>query len=142
MGACTSLPLSQQQLSVEPATNIGNDYELVVRCCKELDTALLALQHHPPSSTHPGLHELISGAALPPPLEKRLRFLATVRNRLIHEPDCERLDAREAFAKAFVLARGELAALKAEHARGRGGEQSAGMSRAAAVAAGGSCVVQ
>jgi len=99
--------------------SIENDYELVIRCCKVLDVALAALATRPAALEHghAGLHELISAAALPRDLEKRVRYLATVRNALVHDHAVGALDDRRGFVDAFVRAR---AGLDAERAA-RGG---------------------
>ena len=112
MGICLSKPAGVAQI-----TDVKNDYELVIRICKELDLALLALQTHAVHTVNPGLHELISGAALPHQLEKQARYLATVRNRLIHDANSTALDDRAGFCEAYAHVRGGLAALMAERGR-------------------------
>ena len=62
-----------------------------------------------------GLHELIDAAkarnALPTPLVKKLRFIATVRNKIVHDVDYTRIDDRAGFVEACDAAERELDAL-------------------------------
>ena len=121
MGVCSSAPLPGDALEATP-----NDYELVIRVAKYLDVALsrhalLASSHVHEAKDHqsPGLHERITAAHLPHELEKRLRFLATVRNALVHDPLTTKLADRPAFVAAFVTARASLRAREgADAARG------------------------
>lgn len=59
-----------------------------------------------------GLHELIDAAkaknALPLPLAKKLRFIATVRNKIVHDHDYTRIDDRRGFVTACDQAEREL----------------------------------
>jgi hypothetical protein len=103
MGICLSFPFFQNQspTSIESYTN---DYELVIRACKEIDILLLTLSrqaHHKIEHHNPGLHELITAAEVDSPLEKTLRYLATVRNSLVHDHDVVHLKDREGFINAF-----------------------------------------
>ena len=59
---------------------------------------------------NPGLHERISAAELPPVLEKQLRYLATVRNSLVHDIRITKLDDRDGFVNAFLSCRSQLSA--------------------------------
>lgn len=51
-----------------------------------------------------GLHGLIDAAkaknGLPTPLVKKLRFIATVRNKIVHDPACRKIDDRRGFIEA------------------------------------------
>ena len=51
-----------------------------------------------------GLHELIDAAkaknGLPTPLVKKLRFIATIRNRIVHDHDYTKIDDRRGFIEA------------------------------------------
>jgi NAD(P)-dependent dehydrogenase (short-subunit alcohol dehydrogenase family) len=60
-----------------------------------------------------GLHEKISSVQnrLPPALVKRMRFLATIRNRLVHERGFTEIPDRAGFLEAFDAAVVELNAL-------------------------------
>ena len=88
---------------------VPNDFELVCRVAKELTQRLHALGAH---STTNSLHELITAAALSDTLTRELRFLATLRNKLVHEQEFNRLgdDDRAAFCRAFTHAQQLLAA--------------------------------
>ena len=62
----------------------SNDYELVIKTSKELEY-FLELKF---KANGKGLHEKINSLpqdSLPMPLIKKMRYLATIRNKLIHE---------------------------------------------------------
>jgi hypothetical protein len=106
MGICLSFFQKQSSSSIEESYT--NDYELVIRACKEIDILLLTLSrqaHHKIEHHNPGLHELITAAELDSPLEKTLRYLATVRNSLVHDHDVVHLKDREGFINAFKRAK-------------------------------------
>jgi hypothetical protein len=77
----------------------SNDYELVIKSSKELEYILdTNFEAH-----GKGLHEKISTArGLPNQLVKDMRFLATVRNKLIHERGFDKIEDRAGFIKAFT----------------------------------------
>ena len=82
-----------------------NDFELVVRASKELET-LLANAF---GATGQGLHEKISSSAgLPVDLAKRMRYVATLRNRLVHDLSYNALDDRASFVAAYTDSRARL----------------------------------
>jgi hypothetical protein len=86
-----------------------NDTELAVKRAKRLEKMLrqgLGAQGR-------GLHELVSSVAreLPDPLERRLRFIATIRNKIVHEEDYQRIDDRRGFIDACDQAEAELKSL-------------------------------
>src|SRR5207244_5940765 len=60
-----------------------------------------------------GLHEKITSvqAKLPPPLVKRLRLVATVRNKIVHEAGYQQIDNRHRFIQACDEAEQSLRAL-------------------------------
>lgn len=115
MGASVSAPRVARQGAPLVLEHIANDYELCVRACKDLDVRLLALAVARGAQLHanPGLHELISAAELPPNLEKGLRYLATVRNDLVHNHSTESLSDRSAFISAFKRQQAALEELQA-----------------------------
>ena len=86
-----------------------NDFELVIRATKELEY-LLETHFLPPLSTSQdktiGLHDKISmarlpdGQPLPPAVVKKMRYLVTLRNKLVH--DCNAIPDRPAFVRQFV----------------------------------------
>jgi len=83
-----------------------SDIELTIKRCKRLESMLT--KHF--SATGRGLHEKISSVEndLPRPLVRRLRFVATVRNKLVHESDVDSLDNREDYVQACNSAEEEL----------------------------------
>ena len=83
-----------------------SDIELAVKRCKRLETLL----EHDFAAAGRGLHEKISSieGELPEPLVKRLRFIATVRNQLVHEADQNNFENRADYVRACDLAEKEL----------------------------------
>ena len=59
-----------------------------------------------------GLHEKVSSveARLRPALVRKLRFAATVRNKIVHEADYQSMDDRAGFVRACDEAEAELRA--------------------------------
>ena len=53
------------------------------------------------------------------PLVRKIRFLASVRNKLIHDPTYNRIDDRKRFLNAFQTSKSELKAIL--RARGSNG---------------------
>jgi hypothetical protein len=87
-----------------PETFPTNDFELVIRLSKELEFILEVYF----SSYGKGLHEKISnGKNIPEKLQKKMRYVATIRNKLIHDRDFNKID-RDAFIKVFKEAKNEL----------------------------------
>jgi len=83
----------------------GNDYELVIKSSKELEYIL----EEGFEASGKGLHEKISSASgLTPQLIKDMRYLATIRNKLIHERGFDRIPDRSAFITTFERSAGEL----------------------------------
>lgn len=72
-----------------------NDYQLVIEVSKEFEF-LLEKEF---GAEGKGLHEKISGASpeLPPPTIKSLRYIASVRNSLVHDRDVKALKDRALF---------------------------------------------
>lgn len=83
-----------------------NDYELVIKSSKELEYFLETEFH----ANGKGLHEKITSvqSELPAPLCKRMRFLATIRNKLIHERGFDAIPDRSAFIENFESSKKEL----------------------------------
>jgi hypothetical protein len=90
----------------------SNDFELVIKTSKEIEYILEAEF----KATGKGLHEKVSSVSsqLPPKLCKRLRFLATIRNRLIHERGFDAIPDRANFIAAFEESKTEIAAVLQE----------------------------
>jgi len=76
-----------------------NDYELVIKSAKELEFLL-----EDSFGAHgKGLHEKISSASgLSSQLVRDMRFLATIRNKLIHERGFDHIPDRAAFIEVFT----------------------------------------
>lgn len=88
-----------------------SDIELAVTRTKALE----ALLEQGLGATGKGLHEKVSSveARLPQPLVRKLRFVATVRNKIVHESGYTRIDDRPGFVRACDEAEAELRALSA-----------------------------
>jgi hypothetical protein len=88
-----------------------NDIELAVTRTKELEALLEAGL----GATGRGLHEKVTSVEdrLPAPLVRKLRFVATVRNKLVHDAGYRQIDDRDGFTRACDEAEQELRALAA-----------------------------
>jgi hypothetical protein len=83
----------------------SNDYELVIRASKELEYVL----EHDFGGVGKGLHEKISTSkGLSPKLVQDMRYIATIRNKLIHERGFDAIPARTAFLDRFETSAREL----------------------------------
>ena len=85
----------------------NNDYELVIKSSKELEYVL----EDSFGARGKGLHEKISSCSSElssPQLVRDMRFLATIRNKLIHERGFDRIPDRAAFVKTFERSAHEL----------------------------------
>ena len=87
-----------------------SDIELAITRTKALEALLEGL-----GATGKGLHEKVTSVQgkLPQPLVKKLRFVATVRNKIVHESDYQKIDDRTGFVRACDEAEGELRAMAA-----------------------------
>jgi hypothetical protein len=87
-----------------------SDIELAISRVKALESRLELL-----GATGKGLHEKVTSvqAKLPPALVKKLRFVATIRNKIVHESDYQRIDDRDGFLRACDEAEAELRAMAA-----------------------------
>ena len=101
-----------------------NDYELVIRSSKDLEWIL----EQEFDASGKGLHEKISSAAekypeeLSPPLVKDMRYLATIRNKLVHERGFDVIPDRQRFIEKFELSQKELRELIAARRRRKEGK--------------------
>ena len=88
-----------------------NDFELVIRATKDLEY-LLETQFNVPSGKNVGLHDKISAAQashnLSPDTVKKLRYLVTIRNKMVHDHDFNALPDRKYFAKSYDSVEREL----------------------------------
>lgn len=74
-----------------------SDIELAIKSCKRLESRLAAM-----GAEGRGLHEKTSSIAdrLPHQTVKQLRFIATVRNRIVHDEAYEKIDDPAGFKQA------------------------------------------
>lgn len=74
------------------------DIEIAIKRCKRLEKLL----EEDFGAAGRGLHEKVSSAQvqLPDKVVRRLRFIATVRNKLVHEADVDRLEDRREYERA------------------------------------------
>ena len=87
----------------------SNDFELVIRSAKELEY-LLTFSLGAQGS---GIHEQINSlnGRLPDRLVRRLRFIATIRNKVVHEYGCDAIPDRPRFVAEYDAAVAELRAM-------------------------------
>jgi hypothetical protein len=87
-----------------------SDIELAITRVKALETLLEGL-----GATGKGLHEKVTSvqSRLAQPLVKKLRFIATVRNKIVHESDYKQIDDPNGFVRACDEAETELKAMLA-----------------------------
>ena len=88
-----------------------NDFELVIRATKDLEY-LLESQFNVPTGKNVGLHDKISAAQashnLSPDTVKQLRYLVTIRNKLVHDHYFNELPDRNYFARSYDSVEKEL----------------------------------
>ena len=106
----------------QPTWLSDNDFELVLRSAKELEV-LLRTEF---GAVGNGLHELCNTSQIPlrPELVKRIRYLATLRNKLVHDIDYNKLDDRATFVAHMTESRKELLQIVAD-LRARANKQRA-----------------
>jgi hypothetical protein len=87
-----------------------SDIELAITRVKALESLLEGL-----GATGKGLHEKVTSVQnrLSLPLVKKLRFIATVRNKIVHESDYQQIDDPNGFVRACDEAEAELRAMLA-----------------------------
>mmetsp|Transcript_2500 Transcript_2500/g.6542 ORF Transcript_2500/g.6542 Transcript_2500/m.6542 type:complete len:117 (-) Transcript_2500:1644-1994(-) len=89
----------------------SNDFELVIRATKDLEH-LLETGFGAPSGKKEGLHDKISyvqaNVGLSVSTVKKLRYLVTVRNKLVHERGFNKLPDRKSFIESYESAETEL----------------------------------
>ncbi len=86
-----------------------SDIELAVTRTKSLESFL----EQALGATGKGLHEKVSSVQdrLQPALVRKLRFIATIRNKIVHESSYEKIDDRGAFIRACDEVDAELKSL-------------------------------
>lgn len=103
MGSALSSPSSYARYK--------NDFELVIRATKDLEH-LLETQFDAPRGKTVGLHDKISAVQrshnLSQDTVKKLRYLVTIRNKLVHDHDVNSLPNRVHFAKSYDSVEKEL----------------------------------
>jgi hypothetical protein len=101
-----------------------NDYELAIKSSKELEH-ILDVEF---GAQGKGLHEKISSASnsLPQELVRNMRYLATIRNKLVHEHKFDGIPDRSKFIQKFEWSSKELKKIIEERRRGRGAKKSGG----------------
>lgn len=87
-----------------------SDIALAITRVKALESLLEQI-----GATGRGLHEKVTSVhdKLSPALVKKLRFIATVRNKIVHESDYQQIDDRDGFLRACEEAEAELRAMAA-----------------------------
>ena len=86
-----------------------SDIDLAINNCKRLESLL----EQKLGATGRGLHEKVSSVEnrLPRELVRKLRLVATVRNKIVHEADYKNIDDRNKFLQASKEAEKELEAI-------------------------------
>eukprot|EP00525_Craspedostauros_australis_P013118 CAMPEP_0198108042 /NCGR_PEP_ID=MMETSP1442-20131203/127_1 /TAXON_ID= /ORGANISM="Craspedostauros australis, Strain CCMP3328" /LENGTH=125 /DNA_ID=CAMNT_0043763235 /DNA_START=96 /DNA_END=473 /DNA_ORIENTATION=+ len=102
-----------------------NDFELVIRVAKDLEHTLEQACDVDLDDRTIGLQDKITIAerqlSLSRETIKQLRYLVTLRNKLVHDPTFNKLPDRKAFATTYEKAGVELHQKIKEHGRGGGG---------------------
>jgi hypothetical protein len=83
-----------------------SDIELAITRTKALESLL----EQALGAVGKGLHEKVTSVQdrLSPALVKKLRFVATVRNKIVHESSYQQIDDRDGFTRACDEAEAEL----------------------------------
>jgi t-SNARE complex subunit (syntaxin) len=86
-----------------------SDIDLAVNNCKRLESLL----ERKLGATGRGLHEKVSSVEtrLPHDLVRKLRLVATVRNKIVHEAEYKNIDDRKKFLQASKESEKELKSL-------------------------------
>jgi hypothetical protein len=76
-----------------------NDYERAIKYSKSLETLL----KNRFGATGKGLHEYTSSveSKLDPKIVKKLRYMATIRNKLVHDDGYSKIDDRGRFIETY-----------------------------------------
>ncbi|KAL4457561.1 hypothetical protein ABPG75_012426 [Micractinium tetrahymenae] len=120
MGQCLSAVNTVQTLVTTQDGNqdivlTRNDYELVIRASKDLEHVLEVCL----GAQGKGLHEKCTSVqgVIPPDLQRKIRYLATIRNKLVHERDFHHIPDRARFVESYQIAERELKEVVARHGR-------------------------
>ncbi|KAG7361312.1 hypothetical protein IV203_036412 [Nitzschia inconspicua] len=105
-------------------SHIANDFELAIRSSKDLEH-ILETEF---GAQGKGLHEKISSieTSLPPDLVRNMRYLATIRNKLVHEHDFNKIPERQKFVAKFEQSTIQLKKAIEDRRRARGVNESSG----------------
>ncbi|KAL4440656.1 hypothetical protein ABPG77_000365 [Micractinium sp. CCAP 211/92] len=111
MGQCLSAVNTVQTLvttqdGTQDIVHTRNDYELVIRASKDLEYVLEAYL----GAQGKGLHEKCTSvqSVIPQDLQRKIRYLATIRNKLVHERDFHSIPDRARFVENFQVAESQL----------------------------------
>lgn len=87
-----------------------SDIDLVVKSSKHIESALVRIF----GATGKGLHEKVSSVEkmLAASLVKRIRYIASIRNKIIHDDGYRKIDDRASFKAAVKLVKKELKKLE------------------------------
>jgi len=87
-----------------------SDIDLAIRSSKRIETTLVRLFN----ARGKGLHEKLSSVEkkLPAGLVRRIRYIATIRNKLVHEHEYRKIDDRSSFKRAVRHVNRELRRLE------------------------------
>lgn len=120
MGQCLSAANAVQTvLTTQDGTQgvalTRNDYELVIRASKDLEYILEAYL----GGSGKGLHEKCTSVQrlLPQDLQKKIRYLATIRNKLVHERGFDHIPDRARFVESYQIAERDVRSIIAKHGR-------------------------
>ncbi|EFN58592.1 hypothetical protein CHLNCDRAFT_50396 [Chlorella variabilis] len=94
---------------------------MVIRASKDLEYILEAYL----GAQGKGLHEKCTSVQrfIPQPLQKKIRYLATIRNKLVHERDFHHIPDRPRFVESYQIAERDLRAVVAKHGRKPAGQK-------------------
>ena len=105
--------MGASQSSTASYTQYTNDFELVIRATKDLEY-LLEIKFGAPSGKKDGLHDKITYVqqqhGLSQATVKKMRYLVTVRNKLVHDKEFNSLPDRIGFAMSYESVEQELKA--------------------------------
>lgn len=87
-----------------------SDIDLAVKASKQIESTLVRVY----GAKGKGLHEKVSSVEkkLPASLVKRIRYVATIRNKILHDDDYRKFDDRSAFKSVFKQIKRELKRLE------------------------------
>uniref|UniRef100_A0A7S4QZ27 DUF4145 domain-containing protein n=1 Tax=Ditylum brightwellii TaxID=49249 RepID=A0A7S4QZ27_9STRA len=115
--------MGANQSTTQSYLQYKNDFELVIRATKDLEH-LLETQFGAPSSKQDGLHDKIThaqqSANLSKETVKKMRYLVTIRNKLVHDHGFNQLPDRRGFALSYDSVEKELKEVLAKRGEKKG----------------------